>query len=664
MTWMEIELRTRHGSLWAVGRGPHGQRTGELEILTDARRRLTAFRIHVGNAIARAQPLVGETVEHARALHGALFQGELRDLYTQLINRTRADNTPLLLRLVTDEAELQTVPWEALCRPQSNLGFLAAAADVVVARGVYSPEPWQPRQLRRGLRILPVLTLPDHSLLVHLQQALREHVDVGAIEILPPITDGAARNPYLFERLRAAVNPHVLHLLGHGGFDRQRNPVFQLAEEPGEPQQVLPVEVLVEELRASFRTLRLIYLQACAGGRPGVFASAGQLLARAGVDAVVAHLWPVRAEVARATAKEFYGHLIGAHNGQGDVGTSLQAARRSLLADGSDAFSPLLFVRGRGTRVFDLRDRRIRPSRSTPPRREDGLADAIQTLLKQPFTLLLGDTGHDSTADLHDQLRQSLQTTLETPDAKDNQTPLHALAQRYALSAGRSRVERMLQRVLKSAHARQEPSPFLEALAPQMPPGVHCTLLWLPLLEHAIARHHPDRHVYVVLPGTEEDVRQIVLWRPPGSDDWDELESLPPIQLDRDFVILQLYGGYTPEATSTLFRPQITEDDHIERFAELRHMLPSVWRSRVLSCIRMRPIMCVGISALDWRHRTLLRWLFDRRPLPEHSVAVLTQQAEGPMWERYGAGIARSRIQTVQASLDGFTRGLRDLNNG
>ncbi len=105
---------------------------------------------------------------------------------------------------------------------------------------------------------------------------------------------------------------------------------------------------------------------ACSGARPGVFASAAEILARSGVDAVVAHLWPVRAEVARAAALDFYTHLIGAHNGSGDIGASVQASRRTLLASGADGFSPVLYLRGPDSRLFDLEGRRVRPPRPTP----------------------------------------------------------------------------------------------------------------------------------------------------------------------------------------------------------------------------------------------------------------------------------------------------------
>lgn len=66
------------------------------------------------------------------------------------------------------------------------------------------------------------------------------------------------------------------------------------------------MELLAQQLKASLRgLLRLIVLEACEGARPGPFASAAETLVRAGADAV-AHLWPVKADVARACSAELY----------------------------------------------------------------------------------------------------------------------------------------------------------------------------------------------------------------------------------------------------------------------------------------------------------------------------------------------------------------------
>ena len=648
MIWIELELRLVGDDVRVSARGCRGERAREHglgEAFTASK--LAGFRVAVGNAIARAELLGGEALEQARALHEALFAGEVRDLFTRLGSLAADQRQRLLVRLMIDDPGLQSVPWEALCRPQSNLGFLACAADVTVARGVNSVDPWQPRELRRALVVLPVLAIPDRTVLDGLEAILREHVESGAVELLPAIEGDAARNPILFERLRSGPSPHVLHFLGHGGFDNQRNPVIRLADDADGEKTLLPIEVFAEELRACFNTMRLIYLQACSGARPGVFASAAELLVRSGVDAVVAHLWPVRAEIARAAAHDFYTNLIGARTGQGDVGASTQAARRTLMGTSADAFSAVLYLRGPDARLFDVEGRHLRPpppgGRASRGPAIDELPPALAKLLAGPYTLLLGETWWDeATIEVQERLREGLVEALRgIGEASQPGTPLFTLAGRYVLKAGRIKLDRLFQKILRGVHDRHGAAPIIDALIPVLRPGVHATLLWLPFLEHVIARRYPARRLFVIQPvpaGQQE--RRLLMVREPGSDDWEEIDALPRLNLDEDFVILRLFGGYSPETSPMLMSPQLTEDDHIQGLFDLRTIIPLEWENAIMGWIRTRPALCVGLSALDWRHRMLLRWLFDQRPPPAGSVVVLAEaQAEDEIWEKHGAGI-------------------------
>src|SRR5262249_36039125 len=151
----------------------------------------------------------------------------------------------------------------------------------------------------------------------------------------------------LFDRLRRGKTPHIVHFLGHGGVDMSGKPVLRLADDEDGEEVWLTAEALGRELSASFcEELRLVILECCEGAKAGVFGSAAEVLAKAGADAVVAHLWPVKAEVARTCSTEIYRSLTEAERGKGDVGASVAAARRTLLAQSAEAFSPILYLRG------------------------------------------------------------------------------------------------------------------------------------------------------------------------------------------------------------------------------------------------------------------------------------------------------------------------------
>ena len=139
----------------------------------------------------------------------------------------------------------------------------------------------------------------------------------GAFVVMPFVAGGTLR-----DRLRREPLPHVLHFLGHGSVVDDK-PVLGFVDADGEATW-LPVELLAQQLKAGFRgVLRLIVLEACEGARPGAFATAAETLARAGADAVVAHLSTVKVDVARACSEHLYRALAGSDHAKGDVAVAL-----------------------------------------------------------------------------------------------------------------------------------------------------------------------------------------------------------------------------------------------------------------------------------------------------------------------------------------------------
>src|SRR5262249_56335094 len=136
----------------------------------------------------------------------------------------------------------------------------------------------------------------------------------------------------------------VVHWLGQGGVDLAGKPVLRVADDEDGEEAWITAEALGRELSSSFcEELRLVILEACEGAKAGALGSAAEILAAAGADAVVAHLWPVKADAARTCSAEVYRALTAAERTQGDIGASVAAARRTLLAQSAEAFSPILY---------------------------------------------------------------------------------------------------------------------------------------------------------------------------------------------------------------------------------------------------------------------------------------------------------------------------------
>jgi hypothetical protein len=130
------------------------------------------------------------------------------------------------------------------------------------------------------------------------------------------------------------------------------------------------------------------------------------------------------------------------------------------------------------------------------------------------------------------------------------------------------------------------------------------------------------------------------------------MEPMMPKRFDteNDIVVLRFYGGYSPESLPIFSQPLLTEDDHIQSLAGSEGARPADWMAGLLAQARMRPGLFIGVSVLEWRHRMLLRWLYDQRPAPTDSLAILppaTDATEPEIWESGGGLPGMARIAVI-----------------
>lgn len=640
--WLEIDLDIHCDELRVGARGSRGERLHTRPLGPDhSASALRSFAASVMRAARAGRPLDPETAEMARSFHEAIFQGDLRDVLARM-TELAAEGT-VLVRLFVHDRSIGTVPFEALCRPGTAEGFLGADPRLVIARGVSSPEPWAPREVRNAVRVLAIAPGSDERALLALHEALAPSIDAGEVEWLDPIAGPDIDPRTLYQRLRRARPPHILHFLGHGGITAAGQPVLRMADDEDGEEIWLSAEAFARELTADFcEDLRLVVLEACEGGKEGAFGSAAEIFAQAGADAVVAHLWPVKAAVARAFSTELYRSLTTVTLRQADVGASVGAARRTLLAQGAEAFSAALYLRGSDSVIFDFSGRRVSRARKRSSR---GLAPALGAMLEKPFTLVLGDLEDERGA-----LKQELLAFMEENGAvSETRVPVSQLTQRCMMMFGQEILHSLFQQSLASTLSIPAP-PLFGALGRVIPPGVHITLLWRPYLERAVAERQPDRNIYAVQPSIgATTAKPRVVKRAAGSRAWKTELSLPKqLDTDNDIVILRLYGGYSAELHPILSQPVLTEDDHLLGLfgAETQ---PS-WLDELLARPRIQPGLYVGLSVLDWRHRMILRWLYDRSPVPQGSLAILdpsTRAAEVDILDSGGGLGGGSRISAI-----------------
>lgn len=361
-TWMEIEISRAGNEVRVSARGSRSEQTG-LVTLPMSIEAIKKFAADIRVSAKGRKPMSPELVETAQLLSRSVLAPQIETLRARL---AEAAGGRLLVRFAINGSELQAVPWEALCKDEQSLGFWASSPDILPVRGVFSSAPWSPSPVQGALNILAIAPEGDAGI-VSLATALSRRIEAGEIQWLEPLVGRHATADYIFDRLRREPVPHVVHFIGHGGQER-RSPMLRLADDSDGEECWLPVELLAQQLEANLKGyLRLIVLEACEGAHPGVFASAAEILARAGVTAVVAHLWPVRADVARVFSAQFYRALAGADCGRADVAVAMNEARRMILSAfeaTAQAFSPVVYLRGPDGVIFDFNERQV----VAPPR--------------------------------------------------------------------------------------------------------------------------------------------------------------------------------------------------------------------------------------------------------------------------------------------------------
>ena len=266
-------------------------------------------------------------------LFDALFAGPLGDRLTLSIAEAEERGVGLRIRLRVEAPELAVLPWEFMYDSQRH-GYLALAAKLPIVRYVALADLVEPLQVDLPLRILGVVaSLPNLPELdaprerQRLEDAIEQLRARGAVEL---VWLAGQTTRYLQATLRKGPW-HVLHFIGHGGFDRKRGEGFvAVAGDDGQPVPLYASDL--GRLLHDHEPMRLIVLNACKGARGNnvdLFSSSASVLVRHGVPAVVAMQYEITDVAAVEFGRQFYEALadglpIEASLGEARKGMSLQ----------------------------------------------------------------------------------------------------------------------------------------------------------------------------------------------------------------------------------------------------------------------------------------------------------------------------------------------------
>lgn len=363
LTYDDFDLQIeRAGEKYRVRllNAPTGQAVGEF-VLPFSDVELGNFLSRIGQvrrSMRRTDaPELQAAKEFGGKLFSAIFSGEMIAQLRGSMEQSLGADHGLRIRLrLTDVPELADLPWEFLYDASQN-HFLTTSSETPVVRFLDLPQRIAPLRATLPLRVLVVIAGPRNLKRLdadgewqRLQESLGALVDGGhlVLERLPAATIDALR-------LRARGAPfHVLHFIGHGGFDSvAEDGVLQFEDESG---MSYPVRgEMIGMLLHDHRSLRLAVLNACEGARSSrqdPFSGVAQSLLQQRVPAVIAMQFEISDIAAKIFAREFY-RAIAEGN---PVDAAICESRKALFREeyGQEWATPVLYMRSQEGLLFDL----------------------------------------------------------------------------------------------------------------------------------------------------------------------------------------------------------------------------------------------------------------------------------------------------------------------
>jgi tetratricopeptide (TPR) repeat protein len=301
-------------------------------------------------------------------LFRSVFTGELLSQLRSSVDHTRERGHGLRIRLrLKGVPELAELPWEFLYDQEQD-HFIATSTTTPMVRYLDLPQAVGPLRVKLPLRVLVVIAGPRNLLALdaegeweRLKQTLGPLEEAGSIvlERLPSATLDALRR-------RARGEPfHILHFIGHGGFDEAAGDGVLHFENPQGLNDPIPGQLLGNVLR-DHDCLRLAVLNACEGARQSnkdPFSGVAQSLCQQRLPAIVAMQFEISDAAAKTFAEEFYGAIAEGF----PVDASVSEARKALFGGryGQEWATPVLYMRSPNGLLFDVQ-RRAKPVEHKP----------------------------------------------------------------------------------------------------------------------------------------------------------------------------------------------------------------------------------------------------------------------------------------------------------
>ena len=349
-----VRLRTPAGDLQATMRFPFTEQAlaNRLLALENALLRSGGTRRLAPSPDRRA------VQEFGQALFDAVLPDDARSLYDQSRRQAELDGKGLRLKLRIEPPELAALPWEFLYDGR-RADFVSLSTTTPIVRDLGLPQAIEPLRVTPPLRILGLVASPRGTAQLdvareqqRVDEALKELRANGLVEV-KWLASPTWRD--LQQEIRRHAF-HVLHFVGHGGFDPDADEgLIVLADEAGEAHTLPATELAM--LLADEPALRLVALNSCDGARGGsrdVFSSTASILVRRGIPAVLAMQYDITDEASVEFARAFYEAVADGVPIDAAVAEARKAVRLAIPGTLEWA-TPVLYQRAPDGVLFDIR---------------------------------------------------------------------------------------------------------------------------------------------------------------------------------------------------------------------------------------------------------------------------------------------------------------------
>ena len=313
-------------------------------------RRALAIPANAARALAEAKDVGGRLLQ-------SLFPGPAFTCLVASLAHARAQDKGLRIRLrLNDCPELAEYPWEFLY-DASVKRFLSLSALTPVVRYLELPEAPKALEVESPLRVLVVVAKPTDVPELDVE---REWTNLeGAMASLTEqrlVSLDRLRSATMHELARALLKSeyHVLHFIGHGGYDESGQQGVLVFEDEHGRSRLVPAEELGAHLH-DHHPMGLVVLNSCEGARAGrtdPFAGTAQTLVQQGLGAVIAMQFEISDRAAIAFSQTFYESISVGY----PVDAAVAEGRKAVLSlpNPTEWATPVLYLRAPDARIFDV----------------------------------------------------------------------------------------------------------------------------------------------------------------------------------------------------------------------------------------------------------------------------------------------------------------------